>query len=246
MRNILKRIIKGSPLEFPLRRLHRRLMSNFDENTRYDFETVQVMKRVLSEHSNCIDIGCHTGLFLAEMLRLAPQGVHFAFEPLPDLSQHLESRFPKAKVFNMALADVEGEATFHDIVGRRGASSLRVQKFTQSHEIRDISVKTDRLDNIIPSNIPIDLVKIDVEGAELLVLKGAVETFRKNKPTVIFEHGVDVIGGSPEEVYDLVTSDFGLRIYLMEHWLRNGDSLSRTDFLKEVNEHTNWYFMGHQ
>lgn len=209
------------------------------------------MRRALGKRSNCIDIGCHNGTLLAELLRFAPEGTHYAFEPLPDLCQHLESRFPKAKVFNMAVAEVKGQSTFYEVVNRRGASSLGVsylekRNLGQSYTIREIMVNTDRLDNVIPSNIPIDLVKIDVEGAELLVLKGAVETFRKNKPTVIFEHGVDVIGGSPEEVYDLVTSDFGLRLYLMEHWLRNGASLSRTGFLKEINEHTNWYFMGHQ
>jgi len=55
----------------------------FTQNQRYDKETRGIMKGLLRADSNCIDIGCHKGEILREMLKYAPNGQHFAFEPLP-------------------------------------------------------------------------------------------------------------------------------------------------------------------
>lgn len=50
----------------------------------YDQQTVEVMRLVLENNSNCVDVGCHKGEILDEVIKLAPEGLHFAFEPLPD------------------------------------------------------------------------------------------------------------------------------------------------------------------
>jgi hypothetical protein len=56
------------------------------------------------------------------------------------------------------------------------------------------------------------MIKIDVEGAELLLIRGARETIAKNKPVIVFEHGLggaDSYGHTPEQVFDLLI-DCGL------------------------------------
>ena len=45
---------------------------------------IEIMKRILSEVSNCMDIVGHQGTMLSEMLKLAPLGVHAGFRTLPD------------------------------------------------------------------------------------------------------------------------------------------------------------------
>jgi precorrin-6B methylase 2 len=49
-------------------------------NAAYDAQAVEVMRRCLRADSNCVDVGCHEGSILSEMLRFAPAGTHYAFE----------------------------------------------------------------------------------------------------------------------------------------------------------------------
>ena len=56
------------------------------KNEIYDRQACELMSRVLSADSNCVDVGCHQGQFLREFLKYAPRGRHFAFEPLPHLA----------------------------------------------------------------------------------------------------------------------------------------------------------------
>ena len=86
-----------------LRKLSRYLLSKNPEGLRVllrtgklskgdydDMVSEFVMRDVLKADSNCVDIGCHLGDVLESMLRFAPNGVCFAFEPLPKLFEHLQ------------------------------------------------------------------------------------------------------------------------------------------------------------
>lgn len=73
-----------------LKLLRQKSIKDFsDRNEPYNFQTFLVTKRVLRKDSNCIDVGCHTGEILTWILKLCPKGVHFAFEPIPDLYRYL-------------------------------------------------------------------------------------------------------------------------------------------------------------
>lgn len=68
-------------------------------NRSYDKCTVRIMSRILNRTSNCVDVGCHKGDILRQMMALAPDGVHYGFEPLPDHAERLQRDFPKANIF---------------------------------------------------------------------------------------------------------------------------------------------------
>ena len=59
-------------------------------NIRYDNQTFQIMKIVLEADSTFVDVGCHKGEVLDHALKCSPNGLHFAFEPIPDLFSELE------------------------------------------------------------------------------------------------------------------------------------------------------------
>src|SRR5688500_11923621 len=76
----------------------------------YDALADRIMRQRLAPPAVCIDVGCCLGDELAKMMRAAPQGTFFAFEPLPSLFDRLQKRFkkPNVRLSNLALSDAEG------------------------------------------------------------------------------------------------------------------------------------------
>ena len=76
-------------------------------------------------------------------------------------------KFKIASVFKIALSDYTGESTFQHVIDRPARSGFyRVEYPDENQQVREIKVKVDRLDNVIPSTIHVDFLKIDVEGGE--------------------------------------------------------------------------------
>ena len=119
--------------------------------------------------------------------------------------------------------------------------------FTESWVRRDvlsdvrtesITVPTERLDDHLPDGWLPQFVKIDVEGAERLVLEGAMRTFRQASPTIAFEHGwIDVEDyDRSESIYKLICEDLGLRLFDMDG---NGP-LGLSEFFDGLRTRWNW------
>jgi hypothetical protein len=99
----------------------------------------------------------------------------------------------------------------------------------------------------IPTNTPIDFIKIDVEGAELSVLRGGCQVIKKYKPFIIFEHSArraKFYGTTSKQIYDLLTEELGLEVCLMEQWLKGHTGLRWEEFSKEV-ERLEYYFIAY-
>jgi FkbM family methyltransferase len=211
-----------------------------------DTETIQVLERVLKPDSNGVDIGCNRGSILREIVRLAPLGRHFAFEPIPSLFRQLARRFPQVSCHPLALSDTKGVATFNYFTRYDGFSGLvRRQIDIDPGPIQELEVQTDKLDDILPIDLPIDLIKIDVEGAEHEVLRGAEGVLRRSRPTVVFEcgqGGLDLYGRKPEQLYE-VLSNCGLSIRLLKDWDPNTPALSQPQFIKEFHNGAHYMFV---
>jgi len=248
MLTLVKTIVAGSAAGFMIRQLRQHLFWRYSRSMRYALESSLIMKRLLKVNSNCVDVGCYKGYVLREMLRLAPEGVHYAFEPVPAFYQRLASMFPNARIHNLALSDAKEEAPYYNIASCPAFSGFRSRNLESREKLCPITVQTDTLDNIISNNIPIQFIKIVVEGSELSVLKGAVETVSRSKPIIVFEHGLggaDFFGTLPEEIYDLLVKTCGLRVSLMTSWLNHEPCLSRWEFADQFYQGLNYYFVAH-
>jgi FkbM family methyltransferase len=209
-------------------------------NQRYDEQTVEIIRRTPGDY---LDVGCHTGSILRAMIEISPNGRHAAFEPIPHLAERLRKTFPTVDVFAVALSDEVGQMTFNFVKNYPGRSGIKqTDDYPAAPDIDLITVRTDTIDNLIHRRI--DLIKIDVEGAEFGVLKGATRTLRENRPIVVFEHGTAAKSyeGSSGDIFDLLAG-CGLRVFLLDNWLRGKRALSRLDFIKQGTSGPNWYFV---
>ena len=174
------------------------------------------MAFVLSENSNCVDIGAHEGAILREMVRCAPRGRHIAYEPLPEFAARLARDFPGVDVRAAAVSNRAGEDTFFRMVGGPMQSGLKLRTGTAREASEAFTVRVDKLDDALPDGYVPSLIKIDVEGAERQVIEGAMGILSRHAPIVCFEHGPGAEGEyqtSPEQVYDLLVSGAGMRVF---------------------------------
>lgn len=221
------------------------------KNLEYDRLTKSIMKRCIQSRSNCIDVGCHKGEILDVMLALAPQGNHFAFEPLPVLFHQLEEKYSgKATIYPYALSDVSGTSTFQFVKNAPAYSGIHKRKYdTATPDIEQISVELKTLDMLIPKDTRIDFIKIDVEGGEFGVIKGAKQLLKKWKPYIIFESGLgasDYYGTKPGELFLFLASEIGLKISTLKAFIKHDAPLTQKEFEAHFNNNSEYYFIAHQ
>lgn len=212
----------------------------------YDKQIIQIMSCALEKTSNCVDVGSHFGSTLRHMVDLAPLGHHVAFEPLPELAHWLKTRFPNVTIYEVAVSDAKGERKFCHVLDDPGYSGLMRQHYPRPDvKIKEITVATEKLDNLIPEDQKIHFMKIDVEGAELEVLNGAIRTITDSKPLIVFEHGLAAkfYGTTPEMMYKFFESRCLLRISLLSDWLEGKPPLSQDKFISHIGFH--YYFLAH-
>ena len=139
--------------------------------------------------SHYVDVGANIGNHIHFM---AAHGAKHCvgFEPNPRNFELLKLNAPQAKLFNFALSDHEGEAIFAFFDDSSGNGHL-LENFQDKsarkwgEKPQETRVPVSRLDKVGLENVT--LLKIDVEGAELAVLRGAQETLKKFKPTIWIE-----------------------------------------------------------
>jgi len=200
----------------PLRRLRRRLLPEHVRADIRDYELiVALMERILEPDSDCLDVGAHEGLFLRQMVRIAPRGRHVAWEPLPRFARRLSEDFPGVDVREAALASVPGEVDFQHAVDQPGWSGLRARPTSRGSRFETIRVRAERLDDALAAGVQPRFIKIDVEGAEEEVVLGGFQTFREHRPVIVFEFGADaarLYGTPPDRFHDMLNGALGLDV----------------------------------
>ena len=181
--------------------------------------TTKLLHTVLAKDSCCVDIGANIGDFLEQFVSLAPEGKHLAFEPISLHAASLSKRYPQVEVYECALSNKEGSATFFHAPDRDAWSGLKKQRYPDNVEPVETTVSIKRLDDLAQSKHHIDFIKIDVEGAEYEVLEGAKETLKRHRPTVLFEHAKlhnENYETTPEMIFELLNGECGMKIYNLE------------------------------
>lgn len=162
---------------------------NFDY---YEREDSEMLYRVVKNGDVIFDVGANIGWYSNHLSRKLPDSKIYSFEPIPETFEQLKRNVELNKssnitLNNFALAEERKTLTFYYSPLVTGASSS--QNITENPDMKKLECKADTLDNYVASNQieKIDFLKCDVEGAELFVYKGGVETFKKFKPAIFTE-----------------------------------------------------------
>jgi len=240
MNKKIKRVLKSILIFFHL---------DLTKNLKYDRLTKKILKKVLTEKSNCIDIGCHEGEILEIICKYSPKRKHIAFEPIPFLYDRLTTKFTNNNVnfYPYALSDIEENTTFNIVKNALGHSGLKKRNYdVKKPNIEKIEVNVKVLDTILDMSQKIDLIKIDVEGAEFNVLKGAKRILKENRPMIIFEFGIGASNFykvNPVEVYKFLIEKMGLKLYTLKSFLKSKSSLTLTEFKDHYRLNDKFYFI---
>lgn len=154
---------------------------------------------VLHEGATYIDVGTNRGQVLGEAVRVAPRAHHIAFEPIPALAAEVRRAFPTVDCRRLALGARREVTEFCHFRKLDGWSGLRrnSQISDEQGDPELIEVQVSTLDEELAEVEP-TVLKIDVEGAELEVLRGGRELLARARPLIVFEHVAAAAAGYGE------------------------------------------------
>ena len=165
--------------------------------------------------SRCfIDVGANCGIYTVLGCTINPNVRVVAVEPVPKVcaalarnvtQNHLDSR---VTILNVAFGDTNGTVCFHEAEDST-MGSLAVDGY-HGQAGKVIQVKCRTLDSIVEElNLEPDFVKIDVEGFEHIVLRGASRTLSKFHPRIVLEANL----GDPGTAMSEILSKYGYEFH---------------------------------
>ena len=151
-----------------------------------------------------IDVGCKSGKWSLMLKDTIPEEKWIMFEAISKFIKDLSRFYKKSELHNVALSDVNDDKKKFIVDRKHFGHSSFTHNGKSDLEIRYI--KCRKLDEYNYNDIW--LIKIDTEGHELPVLKGAKETILRNKPFLYFEcyHKImDLQDYNQKDLFDYIT-----------------------------------------
>ncbi|HEX4959072.1 MAG TPA: FkbM family methyltransferase, partial [Lacibacter sp.] len=158
----------------------------------WEVEFANALQQYVQPGWVCYDIGGYKGYYAGVMALKGAKEV-YVFEPMPGNAEKIHKLMelnPSLSIHlqQYAVSDSNGTATFklmpEETMGKLENSSFQKEDV----EVNSITVATITLDSFVEQGVPApDFIKIDVEGAEEFVLKGASRTLAQKKPFLMIE-----------------------------------------------------------
>lgn len=173
-----------------------------------------------------IDAGAHIGSITAAVLRQCPSAIVVTVEAIPQKAEHLARKFPSATVVSCALAEQSGNITFYVDLDDSAWSTLAVNQ----RRVAEIIVEANTLDAFDRYGT-VDVLKLDLEGAELGALKGGSNLISRDRPIIMYESGpAEFMGYTKVAMYDWLATQ-GYRIFLPSRLGKEAPAMSKEVYL---------------
>jgi FkbM family methyltransferase len=185
------------------------------------------------EYGTVIDVGANRGQFALFALRRFPKAQLLCFEPLVDAHRKLTEVVgsdPRARIERCAIGSVDGSLSLNvtrsdDSSSLLEPTALQLQTFPKTDATSSQEVSVKRLDDIIDAEtlMPPFLLKIDVQGFELEVIKGAQRLLSEDGDLLVESSFAELYADqalADEVVATLLPQGFRLRgIFSLTHGL---------------------------
>lgn len=168
-------------------------ISDYMEYTLYfgiKTEPREILYNLIKDGMVVLDVGTNIGETLLNFAKYNPNGLNYGFEPVPYLFERAKhnislNQFENITLNNIALSDNEDTLFFQKPSNNNSGGIAMSKQKNDSNQ----AVKATKLDTfVVKQQIQkIDFIKMDVEGFEMNVLKGAENSIRKFKPLLFIE-----------------------------------------------------------
>jgi len=211
---------------------------NFLKDNPHERGEVKFLESIVKESMNVIDIGANVGITTVTIARkIGKRGKLHSFEPVPEyfdiLKENISSNgLENAKVYELAVTDQVGRAPFYQ---KELSSGIVFEEGAKKSEVSTTSIDRFLSGEKIER---IDLINMDCEGSELLVLKGAKETLRKNEVKIFCEIHHDFLKQLGQSVEELVQYLQGLEFQVQSvslNDLKVGNSFENCEYIYAAN-----------
>ncbi|KRF40878.1 hypothetical protein ASG96_08680 [Terrabacter sp. Soil810] len=157
----------------------------------YEWPTALTLATLARTGTTCVDVGAHVGSYaVLAAVTVGSEGRVLAFEPDAANRARLEGHvrlndLSNVVVHDHGLSDTESEVA----MVRPVASNSGMTRLALPGETPDFSMGVRRLDDVLDGDEtpPVSVMKIDVEGAEVAVVRGAADLIARDQPYVVFE-----------------------------------------------------------
>lgn len=176
-----------------------------------------------------VDIGAHIGSIFASVHDHDPGIRIHAVEADPAKAKNLAKRFPYCTLHACAVGERAGTTEFYLNPEASGYSSL--VKGNPDRQV-PITVEIRTLDHLLKEAAP-DVMKLDIEGAELGALRGGETVISLHKPTIMFEStepGTNSLGYAPELIWSWF-AERGYALYAPDRLAHDAPAMALETFL---------------
>ncbi len=184
----------------------------------YEESLQNALSSVLKDGHTFFDVGAHNGFFdLLAFKMVGENGKIIALEAHPENAKNIESQIKlnsiqNCRVLNLAVTDHSGHI---NITNEGPSNMIKIADLSENYNnsniliSKQITVATKKLDSIADEFGYPDVIKMDIEGAELLALRGSHQILSNKKPTWLMEiHSKSLT----KEVNELLR-DYGYKIF---------------------------------
>lgn len=193
----------------------------------YERSITEIFSQLICEGDVCIDAGANFGWYTTLMsMRAGPMGEVHSFEPLPKVfaelgrNRSLADNAEKIFINDLALGDRESTVTLNLFSDQPTGHASLAPRDTELEQIFECRMTT--LNSYLSArNIDrVDLVKADIEGAELLFLKGATRIFEnEKKPIILMEMALEStkeFGYTPNDLITYISERGSYEFYRID------------------------------
>jgi FkbM family methyltransferase len=210
----------------------------------YEKEELDIQLALIDAGSTVFDIGGNYGWYACHVAKQFPTCSIHSFEPIPATHSFLEkniqlNHLQNVKAVPIGFSDSKGSFDFSYDPALSVNASLK--NVSAGANVVSVTCQVETVDEYLKGkDVVIDFIKCDVEGAELLVYKGALETLKSQKPMVFSEmlrKWTSKFDYHPNDIIALFR-EIGYEIFVIE-----GDKLAPFSIVDENTTQTNYIFL---